>query len=248
MKHFMPSLLRSFIVIVGLLVLWQGCVQFFSLPHYILPSPARVLLILFQQQHLIAIHTLPTLIETIAGFLLGIIFGCTAAMLIAISKPLSRWLLPLLIMSQAIPIFALAPVLVIWLGYGLASKIITTAIMIFFPIASAFYDGLRKTPIEWMNLAQTMNSHKWRTFYTIRMPAALPTLASGIRVAAVTAPIGAIVSEWVGSSSGLGYLMLNANARMQIDLMFAAVIVMMLLALILYVSVDKLLNSLVWWT
>ncbi len=119
--------------------------------------------------------------------------------------------------------------------------------VIFFPITSAFFDGLRKTESGWLDLANTMNGSRWRVFLHIRLPASLPTLASGIRIAAVVAPIGAIVGEWVGSSRGLGYLMLNANARMQIDVMFAVLLVIIALALLLYASVDLLLRKIIWW-
>ena len=129
----------------------------------------------------------------------------------------------------------------------MASKIAMAILMVFFPVASACHDGLQRTPPEWLQLAKTMNASRWRLFYRIRLPAALPALASGIRIAAVAAPIGAIVGEWVGASRGLGYLMLNANARMQIDLMFAALIVIIIMALLLYFGIDKLLRTLVWW-
>jgi putative hydroxymethylpyrimidine transport system permease protein len=243
----MTAVLRTVIIAICFILLWQSCVYYFQIPYYLLPSPFRVLTVLFQQFPLIVSHALPTLFETSVGFLLGVLLGCSAAIAIAVFKPLTRWCLPLLIMSQSIPIFAIAPLLVIWLGYGFASKIATTVLMIFFPITSAFYDGLSRTQPGWLDLAKIMNSSTWRTFCAIRIPAAMPALASGIRIAAVIAPIGAIVGEWVGSSSGLGYLMINANARMQIDLMFAALMVIMLLALILYVCVDKLLHQLVWW-
>jgi ABC-type nitrate/sulfonate/bicarbonate transport system permease component len=155
-------------------------------------------------------------------------------------KPLSLWFLPLMIISQAIPTFAIAPLLVIWFGYGMASKIICTILMIFFPITSAFFDGLRQTERHWLDLAKTMNAKKIRLFYYIRIPAALPRLASGMRIAAVFAPIGAVIGEWVGASGGLGFLMLNANARMQIDLMFAALCVLILLSLLLYFIIDRI--------
>lgn len=243
----MKILLRSFIISAGLLLLWQACVMIWHLPAYILPSPWQVFITLYQQSHLIAVHAMPTLIETLFGFGFGILFGCFAGFLLAFVRPITFWFLPLLIISQAIPTFAIAPLLVIWLGYGLASKIVTTILMIFFPIASAFYDGLRRTHVGWLDLAKTMNGQKWRIFWHIQVPAALPALASGIRIAAVVAPIGAIVGEWVGSSQGLGYLMLNANARLQIDMMFAALLVIIFFALSLYFTVDRLLHLFVWW-
>ncbi|MBX3709779.1 MAG: ABC transporter permease [Gammaproteobacteria bacterium] len=241
----MSVMLRGIFICIVFSILWQSIVFLWHVPSYLLPSPWQVLLVLYQQCHLIALHTIPTLIETLLGFLLGIFFGCVTGLVITFFRPLRFWFWPVLIMSQAIPTFAIAPMLVIWLGYGLASKIATTVLMIFFPITSALYDGLRQTHAGWLDLAKSMNACQWRTFMHIRLPAALPSLAAGIRIAAVAAPIGAIVGEWVGSSRGLGYLMLNANARMQIDVMFAALVVIISLALVLYFCVDNLLHSLV---
>ncbi len=244
---FIVQFSRSLIIFAGLLLIWQSIILFWHLPDYILPSPSHVFSTLYHQRNLIAIQTLPTLIETLLGFTLGIVFGCLAALFLAFFRPLAHWLLPTLIISQAIPTFAIAPLFVIWLGYGMASKILTAVLMIFFPITIAFYDGLCHTYAGWLDLARTMQAKKWRIFWHIRIPAALPRLASGIRIAAVAAPLGAVIGEWVGASRGLGYLMLNANARMQIDMMFAALIVIIMLALILYFSIDKLLRLLIWW-
>lgn len=234
-------------IVVSLLLFWQCMVTLWDIPSYLLPSPSQVFLTLYQQHSVIVAEAIPTILETVLGFIFGILFGCIAACAITFFRPLRLWFWPVLIMSQAIPTFAIAPLLVIWLGYGLASKIATTVLMIFFPVTSALYDGLRRTNSGWLDLAKTMNATPRRIFFTIRLPAALPALASGIRIAAVAAPIGAIIGEWVGSSRGLGYLMLNANARMQIDMMFAALIVIIALAMIMYFSVDKTLRSFVTW-
>ncbi len=131
-------------------------------------------------------------------------------------------MLPLLVISQAIPVFALAPILVLWLGYGMASKIAMAVLIIFFPVASSFYHGLRRTEPDLLELARVMDAGTYGVMRFIVIPSAIPSFAAGLRVAAAVAPIGAIVGEWVGSSAGLGYYMLHANARMQIDNMFAA--------------------------
>jgi len=241
------NIVRLILMTVVFLLLWQGIVWFYHIPNYLLPAPQEVFHLLHTQFYLLFTHALPTLTETVLGFVLGILFGCLAGLSVAFFRPLKSWFLPLLIISQAIPVFAIAPLLVVWLGYGLASKIVTCVLMIFFPVASAFYDGLQRTPQPWLDLAKTMNAPAWRIFWHIRIPAALPSLASGIRIAAVMAPVGAIVGEWVGSSRGLGYLMLNANARMQIDMMFAALFVIILLSLLLYFTTDKILSKLVHW-
>lgn len=238
---------RQLLIGMGLILFWQCIVSLFQLPDYILPTPKMVFSTLYLQKNVIFIHALPTLFETLVGFVLGILLGCSLGLLVAFFHPLRRWFLPVLIISQAIPTFAIAPLIVIWFGYGITSKITTTILMIFFPIASSFYDGLRNTQSAWLDLAKTMNATKWRVFYLIRIPAALPSLATGIRIAAVAAPIGAIIGEWVGASRGLGYLMLNANARLQIDLMFAALSIIILLSLLLYFSVDRVLRAWIWW-
>lgn len=238
---------RSAISVISLIVLWQGLIWLYQLPPYILPGPWQVLLVWWQGWPILLQQSLPTLWETIASFILAAVVGSITALILAYFTWARAWLFPWVLVSQALPTFALAPLLVVWLGYGLSSKIVTALIMMFFPITSAFYDGLRRTKPEWLDLAKTMNAKKTAVLWFIRVPAALPNLASGLRVAAVLAPMGAVVGEWVGSSHGLGYLMLNANARMQIDWMFAALMAITLWTLLLYAVVDRLLKKLITW-
>jgi putative hydroxymethylpyrimidine transport system permease protein len=144
-------------------------------------------------------------------------------------------------------VFAIAPLLVLWFGYGMGSKVVMATLIIYFPVTAAFFDGLRRTEPGWLDLARTMGGSRWAMLRHIRIPAALPALASGIRVATAVAPIGAVVGEWVGSSRGLGYLMLHANARMQVDLMFAALFTLALFAVTLYFAVDAMLRRALPW-
>ncbi|MHB1946787.1 MAG: ABC transporter permease [Gammaproteobacteria bacterium] len=243
----MKLVMRGVILFLGLIAIWQLLVILFDLPPFILPSPNLVFKTWITYAPLIAAEAIPTIIETLLGLFLGALLGCLMALLMSFFRPLSLWLMPMLIVSQAIPTFAIAPLLVIWFGYGMASKIITTIIMLFFPVASAFFDGLRRTEPGWLDLAKTMQAKKWRIFWHIRIPAALPSLASGLRVATVFAPIGAVVGEWVGASRGLGYLMLMANARSHVDLMFAALFTLVIFSLLLYFMVNRLLRRLVPW-
>lgn len=238
---------RNSFILVSLLIVWQITVSLGHLPAFILPGPGLTFMSWWQNSALIIPAIGITLFETLAGLLLGIIIGCCSALLLIYFKPLRLWLLPLLILSQALPTFAIAPLLVVWFGYGVMAKIITTIIMLFFPITSAFLDGLRQTPNAWLELAQTMNATKWRLLWQIQVPAALPALASGLRLAATIAPMGAIVGEWVGASNGLGFLLLNSNARMQIDLMFACLFTLIAMALLLYFVMDSLLRSWIRW-
>lgn len=241
-----PSV-RFVLVSLMIFILWQVVVWVTKTPHFILPGPLRVFKVLWEQRSFIAGHSMITMAEILLGMLFGCLLGFSSAMLLQWSRTLSAWLLPVLIVSQAIPVFALAPILMLWFGYGMASKVVMAALIIFFPVTSACYDGLRRTPNAWLELADTMEASKLQVLWQIRLPAAMPSLASGLRVAAATAPIGAVIGEWVGSSQGLGYLMLHANARMQVDTVFAALIVLACLSLLLYFGVDSLLRRLIYW-
>jgi putative hydroxymethylpyrimidine transport system permease protein len=216
-------------------------------PPFILPPPGQVVMTLLTRFDEIGGHAVTTFTEIIAGLLIGALIGGISALTMSYFRPARRWLLPVLVVSQAIPVFALAPILVLWVGYGMASKIAMAVLIIYFPVTAAFFDGLRRTDPGWLDLAAVMNASRWATLWRIRMPAALPALGSGLRVAASVAPIGAVVGEWVGSSAGLGFLMLHANARMQIDMMFAALLVLALFGVALYFTVDAVLRRATRW-
>ena len=171
----------------------------------------------------------------------------STALLMAWSPAVRRWLLPVLLLSQAVPVFALAPLLVLWLGFGIAGKAVMAAAVIFFPIAAAFHDGLQRVPQGMLDLASSMGAPAWRVLLLVRVPAALPLLGAGLRVAACWAPMGAVIGEWMGASSGLGYLMLNANARVRTDLMFAALLLLSLMTVGLWWATDRTLRRLLYW-
>jgi len=239
--------LRPVLTAAGLLLAWQLVVGVSGVPPYILPGPLAVLEVMARRYPLILGHAWVTGLEIVLGILIGSVIGALSALIIAASAPIRRWLLPVLVVSQALPVFALAPLLTLWLGYGIASKVAMAVLIIYFPVTAAFYDGLRRTDPGWLELARVMGAAKGATLWQIRMPAALPALGSGLRVAASVAPIGAVVGEWVGSSAGLGYLMLHANARMQVDLMFAALLILALMALTLYFALDAGLRRAIRW-
>jgi putative hydroxymethylpyrimidine transport system permease protein len=232
---------RPLLVVLCLLLLWQGLVWSTGVPAFLLPPPITVAKTLAGAAPLLFDHAKVTLLEILLGLLGGVLLGGASALLMALLPPVQPWLLPILVLGQTIPVFALAPLLVLWFGYGLASKVVMAILIIYFPITAALFDGLRRTDPGWLDLARTMGATRSRTLYHVRLPAALPAFGSGLRIATAVAPIGAVVGEWVGSSAGLGYLMLHANARLRIDLMFAALIVLMAIALTLYAAVDRLL-------
>ena len=239
--------LRATVAGLFIVGLWQIIVLLTGVPAFILPSPADVLFALIEDAAFLAPHAGVTALEIVLGLSLGTALGSVSAILMIWFRPLRAWLFPVLVISQALPVFALAPILVLWLGYGLASKVAMAVMIIFFPVTAALYDGLRRTDPGLLDLAQTMGASSWTILRYIRIPAAIPVFASGLRVATAVAPIGAVVGEWVGSSAGLGYLMLHWNARMQVDSMFAALAVLAVLAVSLYFLVDHGLRRLTYW-
>ncbi len=236
----MTRILRIAGVTLLAMTLWQALVSATSLPRFILPAPTLVFDTLWNSRALIAQHALVTGTEVLLGLLIGAALGFGTALLLAASHLARTVLRPMLVFSQAVPVFALAPILTLWLGYGLWSKIAMALLIIYFPVTSAFFDALMRTPTGWLELAKVMGSTPLRMLLRIQVPAAMPGFASGLRLAAVYAPIGAIIGEWVGASQGLGYLMLLANGRTKTDLMFAALIALAVLTLVLHAAVDRL--------
>ncbi|MBK3745679.1 ABC transporter permease [Paraburkholderia aspalathi] len=229
------------------LVAWQASVWIADIPRFILPGPLDVLTAFITNRNLIGVNALATISEVLGGLLLGSTIGMIAAIGLMMSSLARRLFLPLMIFSQAIPIFALAPILTLWLGYGIGSKIAVTVLMIFFPVASTFLDGMQRTERSLLDAANILGAKPMSILFRIRIPAALPSLASGLSLAAVYAPIGAVVGEWVGASKGLGYLMLLANGRAKVDLMFACLFVLAGFTMILHGAVSAFAMRLAVW-
>ncbi|AUG99031.1 ABC transporter permease [Prodigiosinella confusarubida] len=238
---------RGIVIFLGLIALWWGGTWLFSLPSYMLPTPPKVVEALWNGRSYLWKHTLITMVEICLGLFFGLLFGVLFALAMMFSPILQRWLMPVLVISQAIPVFALAPLLVLWLGFGLWSKVVATTLVIFFPITASFFDGLRRTETGWLELAQTMGASPYSQLRHVRLIAALPAFGSGLRVAAVIAPIGAIIGEWVGAAGGLGYVMLNANARTQTAVCFAALFILSIMAVVLWQLVDVFLKHVLYW-
>ncbi len=250
----MKKVLTSLWVFCFFIFLWQLVIWLASPPAFILPAPIEVARKLFQEYAYIAYHAKITLIEIILGMGIGILLGALAALVMISFKTSKKYLLPILVVSQAIPVFALAPLLVLWLGVGLASKIAMAVLIVFFPVTSTFYDGLQRVRPDYLCMAEIMVGKKQNPFirnfqilYFLRLPSALPAFNSGLKIAAATAPIGAIIGEWVGSGAGLGFLMLHANGRMQTDMLFAALFTLTIIALALYFSVNYITSKILFW-
>ncbi|WP_102868912.1 ABC transporter permease [Pseudovibrio exalbescens] len=228
-------------------LIWELVVRAFALPPFMLPSPFSVYAAFVDQWAFLLKHAAITAGETVLGFLFGVGAGVLLALMMSASDLMRRLMLPPITATQSLPVFAIAPLLVLWFGFGLASKVVMAVIVIFFSVTSTFHDGLRRTDPAFLDLAHLYRLNRWQRLRFIRIPAALPALASGIRIAAVFAPIGAVVGEWVGAKGGLAFIMLQSNARMQTDTMFAALILLAIMVLLLRALVEMAVVRLIPW-
>ncbi len=236
----MSGLARSFLALGFALSLWQGIVWATGVPHFILPGPARVGAALLNNAALLVQQAGFTLGNLAIGLAAGVSLGILSALNLAMSPAARLLLRPLMVFAQAVPIFALAPIVTLWLGYGAPSKIVMVALVTYFPVTSAFFDGLMRLPPTLDDLTRQLQARPLRRLLLVQVPHALPSLGSGLRLAAVQAPFAVIIAEWVGASRGLGHLMLLSNGRGQTDLMFAALFVLAGLSLCLFLATDRL--------
>ncbi|MCT8268036.1 ABC transporter permease [Afifella sp. JA880] len=234
-------------IAIALLAIWEGLVRATGVPRFILPAPSDLVTAFSALPFYYLGNAAVTATEIVVGLVAGALVGALTAILVVASPALERLAMPILAASQALPVFAIAPLLVIWFGFGMASKVVMAGLIIYFPVATAFADGLKRTDPGLLDLAKLNRASRRDTFRYIRIPAALPALASGLRVAAAIAPIGAVVGEWVGASAGLGFVMLQANARMQTDRVFVGLFLLAAMAILLRALIDLFLRRLLGW-
>ena len=242
------TILKPTFIILIILIAWQLLVTISNIPAYILPTPTSVIGATVSNVDTMWAHAIITFIEMISGLIIGTILGSLSALILCYYRPVRQWLMPILVISQAIPVFALAPILVLWLGYGMISKVAMAVLIIYFPVTAAFFDGLKNTNHGYVDLSHTMGASKRSTLIHIKMPAALPAFASGLRVATAMAPIGAIVGEWVGSSEGLGYLMIRSKPQFLTELVFASIFILSTIGIGLFLLVGILERLIIPWS
>jgi ABC-type nitrate/sulfonate/bicarbonate transport system permease component len=227
-----PALLIGF-----LLAGWEAAVRVAETPRWLLPAPSAIGRALVEERGLLLGHARVTLTEVLLGFALALLAGVLVAAAIDASPTLERALYPLVVASQTVPIPALAPLLLIWFGYGLSPKVLVTALVAFFPIVVNTVDGLRATDREVLALLRTFGAGRWTRFRLARLPTALPYLFSGAKVAVAVSVIGAVFGELVGSDAGLGYLLTRSTAQFQTERVFAAVLLLGLIGIGLFALV-----------
>jgi putative hydroxymethylpyrimidine transport system permease protein len=211
------------IAIVVLLLLWHGIVKLFAIPSYLFPSPVEVGLAIMSDPFNFLRHTVVTSLEAIVGLWLALTLALAAAAILGTFQKLREAAMPLVIGAQAVPIVAIAPIVVLWLGPGLASKVVMAAILCWFPAVMAATRGLMETEVNHVALFDVYRASRWDRLMKLRLPSGVTHVTSGIRVSAGLAMIGAIVAEYVGADKGLGYMITQASYRLDTDRLFAAV-------------------------
>ena len=204
-----------------LIALWQGLVVALDVPKLLLPAPSAIAAELVRWRGMLVQHTLITLYETILGFLLGIVLGVPIAVAISTSRILQNTIYPLIILAQSIPKVTIAPLFLIWLGYGLLPKVFVGFLVAFFPIVIDTATGLNAVEPELIDLTRALSASEWQTLWRIRFPHALPFFFSGLKVSITLAVIGAVIGEFVGANQGLGYLILTGTAELKTAFVFA---------------------------
>ena len=222
---------------VIVLVIWQLAVPALGLSEFVLPTPAQIAARMARDHMLLLKHGSVTLFEVLGGFAIAVAAGIPTALLIFYSRIFERAVYPLLIAEQAIPKVALAPLVVLYLGYGWAPKIFLAFLIGYFPIVVSTVVGLQALDPAMVNLVRSMGASKWQTFIKIRLPAALPNVFGGFKLAISLAVIGAVIGEYVAAEKGLGYLQLQANSQFDTTLNFASVVAIALLGVLLYALV-----------
>ena len=235
------------LILIGVVALWQLVVATNDIPHWKLPAPKAIAEELWASRSLLLEHTWVTLEEVLLGFAIALVSGIVLAGLINLSRTLERVIYPSVIASQTIPIIVIAPLLLIWLGYGLQHKVIVVALISFFPIVVNTVDGLKSADPDMINLLRTLGANRWQVFTKIQVPSSLPFMFSGIKIAVTVSVIGAVIGEWVGSSEGLGYLAIRSKSQFLSERVYATVVLLSLMGIGFFLTAGLLERLLLPW-
>ncbi|AOS63419.1 ABC transporter permease [Actinoalloteichus hymeniacidonis] len=235
---FLDQAWRPVALLAALFLVWWAVTAAELVEPYLVPSPGDTLSAITERPEYFIDNTLVTTYETVLGFVIASIVGVLAAVVMVYSSTIEKTLYPLLLFAQVIPKIAIAPLFVVWLGFGLEPKVVVAVLMAFFPVVIAMVTGLKSIDPEMLELSATMGASPAQTFWKIRFPASLPQLFSGLKIAATMAVTGAVVGEFVGANEGLGFVILQANGNLDTPVLFAGLLVMSLLGVLLFVLVE----------
>ncbi|MPV35832.1 ABC transporter permease [Georgenia subflava] len=238
---------RPVAVLLAVFAVWWFVAWREMVAPWLIPAPGAVWDTMIEDWAMLLEHTWVTTMETIVGFVLATVIGVATAVVLVYSKTAEKSLYPLILFAQVIPKIAIAPILVVWFGFGMTPKIVLAVLIAFFPVVVSAVAGLRSVDPELLELSATMGASRWKTFRKIRFPGALPQLMSGLKVAVTLAVVGAVVGEFVGADAGLGYVLLLASGNLDAPLLFADLILMSLIGVVLFVLVELSEHILIPW-
>jgi len=233
-KLSMLDVAAPFVTFVILLLVWEGAAVYFSVPSWLLPAPTEIAKAFVEWRGELWYHSLVTLYETLAGFALSIVLAIPLAVMIVFSPILRKCIYPLLLGLQSVPKVAIAPLLALWIGFGVLPKILVVFLVCFFPIVVSTATGLASVSPAVMDLIRSLSASKLQTFIKIRFPTAVPHIFVGLKIAITFAVIGAVIGEFVGAESGLGYLILASSSQARTPVAFAALVVLTILSIVLF--------------
>lgn len=217
------------LILLAVLGIWEAAVYIKNTPSYILPAPSKIVVTLFVEREQLLKHSLVTLQEMLLGFVLAVSIGIPLAVLMFEFPILEKAFYPYVIGSQAVPVFAIAPLLILWFDFGITPKVVMAAIIVFFVIVLNTLDGLKSSDPDTVNLFRILRATRWQILWKVHVPSALPFIFSGAKIGISISTIGAVIGEWISAEAGLGHLMLYANGQLQISLVFAAIFCLTLL-------------------
>ena len=226
------------VFIILLLAAWEYIVKLRSIPDWILPGPAQIGHALVNQAPLIAKHAQSTLIECLAGFAVAIVFSFIVAFLMDEISLFKKAVYPLIVASQTIPIVSVAPLFIIWFGYGMLPKVIVVVLVCFFPIAISLLGGLAAVDNDYLELFRSMQAGRLKIFRMVKLPLAMPSFFAGLRISAAYSVMGAVIGEWLGAKQGLGTYMTLSQRSFQVDRVFAAILAVTVLSAALFALVS----------
>lgn len=230
MKRYQQQLIPAAFILT-LLVIWEAVVRIFHIPLYVLPSPVQVVQTLAAEAGTLWGHALITTMEAVVGIVIALVLAIILGVAMDRFPVVRQGLYPVLVVTQTVPMIVLAPILIIYMGFGAAPKILTVVLMCFFPVAVSFSDGLSQVDEEYVHLVRSYGTGTWGAYRLVKIPAAIPALLSGLKVAATYSISGAVVGEWIGSQRGLGYYLLRVKNGYMLDKVFACVLVIIFLSL-----------------
>lgn len=233
--------------IIIIVLLWQGITTLKHVPQFILPSPVKIVNTLFKDCNIISAHTKVTLYESFAGFILSIIFSFILAILMDSFDIIKKSIYPILVISQTIPTIAIAPLFIIWFGFGTLPKIIVVIMVCFFPIVISLVDGFEKIDRDYINLFKTIKASRLQTFYHLKLPYAMVNLFSGLKIAATYMIMSAVIGEWLGGDKGIGVYMVRSKNAYALDKVFASILVIVFVSILIIYVIDFIGKKIIHW-